>query len=165
MFKDFYLGFTTASFTVLSIWMFVVQARRTDWAHSGEHLRRAYAIHLQFGLAGLMSMLSLVKPDSKALWRASFSVVSGLGAVALILLRQRRSKGWDAVAELGHLASAAIFAVIFVVAAAPRVPKRLGIDLEPLGIEAIALSLMIFLGVNMAWLLMFDEVPADRTGR
>jgi len=84
--QAFYAAFATASFTVLGLWMFVVQARRLEWAHSREHLRRAYAIHLQFGLAGLMSLLSLVDPDSKALWRSSFAVAAAVGAIALVAL-------------------------------------------------------------------------------
>jgi hypothetical protein len=159
--NDFYTAFATTSFTVLGIWMFVVQTRRVEWARSSEHLRRAYAIHLQFGLAGLMSMLSLVDADSKLLWRVSFSVAAAVGAVALLFLRTGGAKGMDAVAEAGHLVATGIFVVVFLVAAFPKLPGKIGIDLSPLGVEAVALSLLIFLGVNMAWLLMFDEVPAD----
>jgi hypothetical protein len=32
----------------------------------------------------------------------------------------------------------------------------------PLRIEAILLSLIVFLGVNLAWALMFDDVPTAR---
>jgi hypothetical protein len=159
--KDFYTAFGTVSFTVLGIWMFVVQTRRTEWARSPEHLRRAYGIHLQFGLAGLMSMLSLVDPDSKLLWRTSFSVSAVVGVLVLLRLHTRGSKGLDRVASAGNLVAAALFVVVFLVAAFPDLPGELGIDLAPIRVEAIALSSMIFLGVNMAWLLMFAEVPAN----
>ena len=159
--KDFYTAFATVSFTVLGLWMFVVQTRRTEWVHSTVHLRRAYAIHLQFGLAGLMSMLSLVDSSSRALWRGSFGVSAAAGALVLVFLRNPGQKGTDAIAEAGHLFAAALFVVISVVAIFPSLPHRMGINLSALGVEAVMLSIMIFVGVNMAWLLMFDEVEAD----
>ena len=60
--------------------------------------------------------------------------------------------------ETGRLAPLADGAVV---AIAPGVVSGLGIDLTPLRVEAILLSLLVFLGVNVAWLLMFDEPEPD----
>ena len=50
-----------------------------------------------------------------------------------------------------------IYVLIILVALGPGVAKDIG---APLRIEAILVSLMVFLGINVAWALMFDEVPA-----
>ena len=42
-----------------------------------------------------------------------------------------------------------------VIAVGPGVAKDLG---APLRIEAVLLSLIVFLGINVAWALMFDDV-------
>ena len=109
MLSTFYSAFSPVAFTVLGLWLVVVQTRHSDWSGSAEHRRRAYAVSLHFALPGLMSLLSLVDPNSKAMWKVSFTVIAVLG-----------------------------------------------IDIAPLRVEAIALSLMLFLGINVAWLLMFD---------
>jgi hypothetical protein len=59
------------------------------------------------------------------------------------------------------LAAALLYALVAVVAIAPGVLSGLGISLTPLRAEAILLSVLVFLGVNVAWLLMFDEVAPD----
>ena len=41
------------------------------------------------------------------------------------------------------------------VAIGPGVAENLG---APLRVEAVLLSLIVFLGINVAWALMFDEV-------
>jgi hypothetical protein len=43
------------------------------------------------------------------------------------------------------------------VAATPKMTVHLG---APIRVEAVLLSLIVFLGINVAWALMFDEVPA-----
>ena len=56
------------------------------------------------------------------------------------------------------LGAAILYALIAVVAISPSVLGDLGINLNGLQVEAILVSIQVFLGVNVAWLLMFDEV-------
>src|SRR5438105_13934360 len=74
MLKDFYGAFAQISFTVFGLWLVVVQTRHADWSRSPEHRRRAYAVSLHFAIPGLMSLLSLVDPSDKTLWRAALRV-------------------------------------------------------------------------------------------
>src|ERR671912_1323943 len=74
MLTDFYVAFATVCFTLLGLWIIVVQTRHGEWRHSVVHRRRAYGVALHFSLPGLMSLLSLVDPASTALWRGSFLV-------------------------------------------------------------------------------------------
>ena len=72
---DFYISFSAVCFTLLGLWLIVVQTRHAEWRGSRPHRRRAYAVALHFSLPGLMSLLALVNPDSSALWRTSFAIV------------------------------------------------------------------------------------------
>jgi hypothetical protein len=71
MLTDFYVAFATVCFTLLGLWIIVVQTRHAEWRHSALHRRRAYGIALHFSLPGLMSLLSLIDPASTTLWRIS----------------------------------------------------------------------------------------------
>jgi hypothetical protein len=84
MLTDFYVAFATVCFTLLGLWIIVVQPRHAEWRHSGVHRRRAYGVALHFSLPGLMSLLSLIDPASTTLWRVSFAIVAVGGALALV---------------------------------------------------------------------------------
>lgn len=163
MLSSFYQAFAPISFTLLGLWLIVVQTRHAEWRRSATQRRRTYAITLNFAFPGLMSLLSLVDPRSQTIWRVSFAAVSILGVVALVGLgwvtRGGGRTGLLPTAAL--LVAALLYALVAVVAIAPGVVSGLGIDLTPLRVEAILLSLLVFLGVNVAWLLMFDEPEPD----
>ena len=86
MLSDFYGAFAPLTFTVFGLWLVVVQTRHADWSRSPEHRRRAYAVSLHFAIPGLMSLLSLVDPSDKTLWRVAFGVSATGGAVTLAYL-------------------------------------------------------------------------------
>jgi hypothetical protein len=155
--SSFYQAFAPTSFTLLGLWLIVVQTRHAEWRRSARHRRRAYAITLDFAFPGLMGLLSLVDPSSQAVWRASFASVAILGALALGVLARAGGGRGAQVTPLALLAASLLYAVVAVVAIAPGVLSGLGIALTPLRAEAILLSVVVFLGVNVAWLLMFDE--------
>jgi hypothetical protein len=67
MLTDFYVAFSTVCFTLLGLWIIVVQTRHAEWRKSAIHRRRAYGVALHFSLPGLMSLLSLVDPASTTL--------------------------------------------------------------------------------------------------
>src|SRR4249919_3825250 len=90
MLTDFYLAFAAASFTLLGLWMIVVQTRHAEWRGHPAHARRAYAISLQFSLPGIMSLVTLADPDSSLVWRWSFGLVAIGGVIALVALDGRK---------------------------------------------------------------------------
>jgi hypothetical protein len=165
MLTDFYVAFATVCFTLLGLWIIVVQTRHAEWRQAVVHRRRAYGIALHFSLPGLMSLLSLVDPASTALWRIAFAIVAGGGVVALALVRGPAPTRLGAAA---YLAAVVLYALIALVAAAPSVVADLGVMARPLRVEAVLLTIVVFLGVNVAWLLLFDEAqprpaPEDPT--
>jgi hypothetical protein len=114
-------------------------------------------VALHFSLPGLMSLLALVNPDSSTLWRTSFAIVAIGGAVVLIALRGA------AVGKFGLIAytfAIVLYAVIGLLAIAPRIVGNLGLDATPVRVEAVLLTVLVFAGVNVAWLLLFEDTPA-----
>ena len=116
MLKDFYLSFSAVCFTLLGLWLVVVQTRHAEWRGSALARRRAYGVALHFSLPGLMSLLALVNPDSFVLWRTSFAIVAIGGAVVLIVLRGA------AVGKIGltvYILAIALYTLIGLLAIAP----------------------------------------------
>jgi len=68
MLTDFYIAFGTVCFTLLGLWLIVVQTRHAEWRRVALFRRRAYGVALHFSLPGLMSLMALVNPDSMTLW-------------------------------------------------------------------------------------------------
>ncbi len=157
MLTDFYTAFGTVCFTLLGLWLVVVQTRHAEWRGVAIHRRRAYGIALYFSLPGLMSLLSLVDPASTTLWRVSFAVVAGSGAIVLVLVRGPLPT-W--IGHTAYLAAVALYVLIAVVAAVPGVVADVGMSVRPLRVEAVLLTILVFVGVNVAWLLLFDETSA-----
>jgi hypothetical protein len=158
MLRDFYLAFAPISFTMLGLWMIVVQTRHAEWRRHPESRRRAYAVSLQFALPGLMGLLSLVDSSSSVMWRVSFAVVATGGVIVLgVLGVHARTRGGRAL----YGTAIGLYLVIIFVALVPSSAHSIGAGVTGLRVEAVLLSAQLFMGVNVAWLLMFDEVPVD----
>ena len=162
MLTDFYISFSAVCFTLLGLWLIVVQTRHGEWRASPLHRRRAYGVALHFSLPGVMSLLALVDPESSALWRVSFAVAAIGGVVALITLR---GPAPGRVGVAAYLLAIALYAVIAILAVAPGIVGGLGIDVAPVRAEAVLLIILVFAGVNVAWLLLFEPAPADGPSR
>lgn len=161
MISGFYQAFAPTSFTLLGLWLIVVQTRHAEWRTSAVQRRRTYAITLQFALPGLMSLLALVDVTSQDVWRVSFATVAIVGAAALAVISRwgRVGTGMNVVVSGASLGAAILYGLIAVIALHPAVVSDLGISLTPLKCEAILLSILVFLAVNLAWILMFEELP------
>ena len=159
MLTDFYISFSAVCFTLLGLWLIVVQTRHGEWRESSLHRRRAYGVAIHFSLPGLMSLLALVNPASSALWRVSFAIAATGGVVALIALRG------PAPGRFGHTAYAlamALYAMVGILAIVPGIATGLMPGTAPVRAEAILLIILVFAGVNVAWLLLFEEAPPVR---
>jgi hypothetical protein len=156
MLTDFYVAFATVCFTLLGLRIIVVQTRHAEWRHSLVHRRRAYGVALHFSPPGLMSLLSLVDPASTALWRISFAIVAGGGVPALGPGAGPAPTGLGAAA---YVAAVVLYVPIALAAVAPGMVAEIGVLALPLRVEAVLLTMLVFLGVNVAWLLPFDQAP------
>lgn len=161
MLTDFYVAFATVCFTLLGLWIIVVQTRHADWRRLSVHRRRAYGIALHFSLPGAMALMSLVDPASSRLWRVSFAIAAAGGAVVLVLVRGP-APTWIGVAS--YFAAVLLYVLVAIVAIWPRVLTGIGIHAAPIRVEAVLLTILVFIGVNVAWLLLFDESSAAPRG-
>lgn len=157
MLTDFYVAFAAVCFTLLGLWIIVVQTRHAEWRRRTLYRRRAYGVALHFSVPGLMGLLSLIDPESTQLWRVSFAIAAAAGAVVLILVRGP-APTWLGLAS--YVAAVVFYVLIAIVAIAPGLVADLGVTALPVRVEAVLLTLLVFLGVNVAWLLLFDETSS-----
>src|SRR4051812_47696656 len=81
---SFYEAFAPVAFTLLGLWLIVVQTRHSEWRRSAVHRSRAYTLAANFALPGMMGLLSLVEPGNNLLWRTSFACVAIAGVAAFV---------------------------------------------------------------------------------
>lgn len=158
MLTDFYGAFAPVTFTILGLWFIVVQTRHADWSRDNERRRRASAVSLHFALPGAMSLLSLIDAQSKALWRTSFTVSGILGIIGLVALRPRKGGPDALLLEIFHWLAVLLYVLVATVALRPGIVGDMGLSIAALRVEALLLSLLLFVGVVVAWLLMFDNM-------
>ena len=114
---------------------------------------------MHFSLPGLMSLLALINPASSSLWRVSFAIASIGGAIVLIAVR---GSAPGKVGLTAYMLAIALYALIGLLAIAPGIVGRVGIDAAPVRAEAVLLTVLVFAGVNVAWLLLFEDTNIRR---
>ena len=157
MLTEFYIPLSAACFTLLGLWFIAAAIRQAEWRGSSLRRRRAFAVAIHFSLPGLMGLLALINPGSGGLWRVSFGIAAGGGAVILIALRA------PAAGKLGlaaYLTAIAAYVVILILAIHPHIVGLLGFHNAPQRIEAVLLTVLVFAGVNVAWLRLFENAEA-----
>jgi hypothetical protein len=151
--SDFYPAFSATCFVVLTLWLMTVQQRYHDWAGNGPMIRRAFGIGLYFSLPGIMTLISLVDPTSPLLWEWSYTLVALGGVVVMALLF---TAGRDQLTTVAYPVAAVLYLAIGVIAI-------IGLNSHPAHVEnhvdQVLLCVMLFLGVNVAWLLLFLPAP------
>ncbi len=162
MITNFYISFSATCFTILGLWLVVVQQRYRTWAGDPALRRRSYGVALHFSLPGIMTLLALIDPQSQALWRTTYAIVA-LGGV--IVVAAVRGAVPNTIGKAAYIGAIVLYAVVGVVAIVPHLLRDIGITAAPVRVEAVLLSVLVFLGVNVAWLLLFDVVATDRSDR
>lgn len=162
----FYQAVSTASFTLLGLWLVVVQAR-DEWRFVVARRRMAYVVSLHFLLPGAMSILALAAPDQAIVWRVSFAVAGAIGVVGVALIAQTMRQDVDAPKVVRWLQWVVlpIYVLITAVAIAPGLVEAVGLSLTPLQVEAVVLSLLLFFGVQTAWFLLLEPTRDERRKR
>ena len=151
--EAFYQTVATFCFTLLGLWWGVLQLRHDDWVNDPARRRMAYSVHLAFVIPGVMSLGAQTAGDIKVIWRLVFVVAGGLGIAAsvfLILGTAGMGRGW--FARYGRWFAVALYAVVVLFALVPAlIPALFGPDVKPLQIEGLLFTVIVFLGVGLAW--------------
>jgi hypothetical protein len=155
--ESFYATVTSFEFVLMGLWWNVVQAR-PEWMRNPQQQRLARAVYLSFLIPGVMSLAAQLGQDSKLLWQAVFFVaaVTG-GATTILFLRQTRGSGGWFRRHYGWVIAAYAGIAVFAV----RPDLALNIGLQPLQVEGVLVSLLVFFGVSFAWELVTETHQAD----
>jgi hypothetical protein len=153
----FYTTVSAISFTLLGLWWVVVQTRE-EWRRIAARRRMAYVVSLHFLLPGAMSVLSLIAPDVTFLWRVTFATAGILGMIGAVTVLRTVREEYDAprAARIIEWVAIPIYGLVTVVALVPELLANLGSSLQPLQIEGLILTILIILGVQLAWILMVE---------
>lgn len=162
----FYGAFAPLCFTLLGLWLIVVQTRHAEWRRSPVHRARAYTLAVNLALPGMMALLGLVDPANQTLWRVGFAAIAlaGIAVLAWLALRGPGRGRHSAVSVATTWLAIALYAVILLVALAPQIVSDIGLGLTSLEVEEILLSILVFVAVNVAAFLMFDDIEPESAG-
>lgn len=98
-----------------------------------------------------MTLLSSINGDLSLLWRLAFGLTALLGVVEILLYLSTggtRTRGPTVL----RACSLGLYALIAVFALRPTLAMTLGPGLAPRESEAILVTLLVVVGVNLAWL-------------
>ncbi len=162
----FYDAFAPLCFTLLGLWLIVVQTRHEEWRRSSPHRARAYALSLNFALPGTMALLALIDPGNHTIWRAAFATVAfgALGVLGWLAFLGPGRAGARVISSLTSGLVGLLYLVIAIVALAPTVPNNIGVHLPALEAEELLLSVLVLVAVNVAWFLMFEDAEISASG-
>ena len=158
----FYTAASALCFTLLGFWWVVVQYRHAELTQDPGLRLFAFLVSLQFILPGMASMTSLLSGDG-ALWRLTFSVAGLVGIAAVIVAAREpaiRSGSLRSVSRLTWI-GVPFYALLIVFAAAPDLARN-GLSLEPLQVEGYLLTIILLIGILLAWFLFTDPAIARR---
>lgn len=147
----FYATVTTFSFTLLGLWWGVLQIRLPEWMNNPAKRRMAHSVYLALLVPGIMSLGAQIAPDVRILWRLVFIVGSAGGMIATLFMI--RAASGDSVPgmvhRVGRWIAILLYAFIFLTALFPEPYAAIGFT--GLQGEALWLTLLVFLGVMLAW--------------
>lgn len=160
MFDTFYATVAQVSFALLGLWWVVIQFKYADFREDTSLRRTAYNVSLYFVVPGIMSLFSLLATDVTLVWRLAFIIAGALGALETLLLILRNAsiagKGW---ARAARWAVMLLYLIIIFFAISPDILQSRGIP--PRLVEGCLLSLVLVLGVQLAWDFFADTGRKD----
>ena len=161
MFETFYQSVAQLCFTLLGLWWIVLQTKYREWIGNTDRRRMATNISLYFLLPGSMSLLALLSTEAPILWRVAFAIAGFLGAIetALLLRHLQPNRGRLSLLAIVRWAGLALYLLIALIASVPTVTELLGV--KPLLVAGTMLTLLIILGVSLAWSYFMEPIPTD----
>jgi hypothetical protein len=156
----FYATVSGIGFTLLGLWWVVVD-KHPEWFADATSALMAYVVSLHFMIPGSSSLLSLVAPDVKAVWRVVFSLLGVSGVVGAVLVARQLGRSRVRWAGVAMALALPVYAAVVLVALVPDAADL--VDLAPLQVEAILISLVLLLGLHAAWFFNHQQVtPATK---
>ncbi len=158
---SFYATAAQVSFVLLGFWWAILTFQFDEWMSLRARRAIAYYVSLHFVLPGIMSLVSIISIRTSALWRVGFGAGGLMGALGagLTIAATASLNGSAAPRRRAGLSLllALNLAVVAVAVLAPSIND--GVGLEAIHVEAILTSLLLFLGIQLAWWLFVDARP------
>jgi hypothetical protein len=153
----FYATTSAVSFTLLGFWWVVVQFRHDEMTQDPGRRRLAFVVSLHFILPGLMSLGALLTAAEPVIWRLTFGTAGIAGMIAVVIASRGVKDPTGAIAAIGRFEWLALplYAVLTIVAFRPELIKE-NFTLEPLQVEGVIMTLLVFLGIVFAWALFTE---------
>lgn len=152
----FYQALTGTSFTLLGIWIAVVQVAHGGWR--SDPARHATTLHvtLKFFLPGVLGLVSLLGATTGGgfVWRIAFV----LGGLAGLVEAVGYLRGPGCPVAVRRLAVADPVLYLLVVAVALVRPGALAVT--PLQAEGLATGLVFVTGLVGVWIALSEQAPA-----
>ncbi len=158
----FYGVVAATNLTLLGLWWVAVKDRTNLVGHKDAASRRAaYLVSLQFAIPATVALLAQVNPDERAIWRFAFGTAGVVGAIGIALLAQQIWTG--TIARISPILFAVVgipaYVLVAIVAFVPSVVSDAGLTLQPIEVEGMLFSALLFLGVQEAWVV--SMTPSD----
>src|SRR5712692_9053306 len=153
MLDIFYSTVALACFALLGLWWVVVQFKYREWMGSPNYRRMAFNISQYFVLPGVMSLVAMLAGEAKIIWQIAFIAAGILGAVETlsIILNANLSSLRPRTVRIGGWIQLLLYLLIVLFALDAALSQVIALPLKPLELEGISISLLLFLGVNLAW--------------
>jgi hypothetical protein len=138
---------------LVGLWWGVVQFNK-DWLKRADTRALAGGIYLSFLIPGVMSLIAQVSGDNKIIWRATFVIAAALGMyfTARLIWKTRASTGPIGPFRRHRWIVIVVYLLVLIFGAAPELAKPL--NLQPLQVESILLSLLILIAHGLTWEFM-----------
>jgi len=150
----FYGVMSAVNFTLLGLWWVAVKDRTGLGEGYALSYRTAYLVSLQFLIPGTVSLLAQVAPDEPVVWRIAFGLAGVVGAVGIVMLAGELAKrsGMRFAPTVFLVMGVPLYVLVSVVSLLPA-PTSPDVALTPIQIEALLLSLIVFMGAQEAWVV------------
>ncbi len=162
--ENFYSTAAQLCFTLLGFWWAVVQFRHHDWMANDDRRHMSYSVSLHFFLPGIMCLIALVPDDARIIWRLTFGLSGLVGIISTILVvaTTKADTGSMQLICVGQWLIAPLYALVALLAFNPALAQVVGINLAPLEIEGLVIGLLLFVGVNLAWIFLAEPANPQR---
>ncbi len=153
--SEFYGVVSAINFTLLGLWWVAIKDRADAAGHDDAARRMAYFVSLQFVIPATVALLAQVAPSVPEVWRFAFTIAGLLGAVGVWMLATELQRSTDAkvLPTVFAVVGIPVYGAVIVVALFPDLIADLGWSLKPIEVEGLLLSVLVFLGVQEAWVV------------
>ena len=150
---SFYAIVSGTCFALVGLWWGVVQFNK-DWLNHDDMRAFAGGIYLSFLIPGVMSLIAMVSGDNKLIWRSTFVIAAALGMyfTAKLIFKTRSAAGPIGPFRRYRWIVIVLYLLVLIFGAFPDLAKPL--NLLPLQVESILLSLLILIAHGLTWEFM-----------